>query len=91
VTEDQRGTRLERLKPFVAEWRIEAPAFPLPPELADTARTAFEWTLGGAFLFQRSSIPVPGAPESMSVIGPVPTTVTPSTTSTPVESRAFMR
>jgi hypothetical protein len=68
--ENQRATRLERLEPFVGEWRMEAPAFPLPPELADSARTTFEWTLGGAFLIERSSIPVPEAPDGLSVIGP---------------------
>jgi hypothetical protein len=31
---------------------------------------SFEWTLGGAFLLQRSSVPVPGAPDGTSVIGP---------------------
>jgi hypothetical protein len=67
--ENHRVARLERLEPFVGEWRIEAPAFPLSPELADAARTAFEWTLGGAFLLQRSSVPVPEAPDGLSVIG----------------------
>ena len=68
--EDQRGARLERLQPFVGAWRIEAPGHPLPPELAGAARMTFEWTLGGAFLLQRSSVPVPGAPDGLSVIGP---------------------
>ena len=70
--ENQVGARLERLESFVGEWRIEAPAFPLPPETADAARTTFEWTLGGAYLLQRSSIPVPEAPDSLSIIGPDP-------------------
>jgi hypothetical protein len=70
INEDQRVARLERLQPFVGEWRIEAPALPLPNELADSARTTFEWTLGGAFLLQRSSVPVPEAPDGLSVIGP---------------------
>jgi hypothetical protein len=62
--------RMQRLEPLVGEWRIEAPAFPLPPELAGQARTTFEWTLGGAFLLQRSSVPVPEGPDGLSVIGP---------------------
>jgi hypothetical protein len=70
MDESHRVARLERLEPFVGEWRIEAPAFPLSPELADAARTTFEWTLGGAFLLQRSSVPVPEAPDGLSVIGP---------------------
>ena len=67
--DDDQRTRLERLQPLVGEWRIEAPAFPLPPTDADAARMTFEWTLGGAFLLQRSSIPVPEAPDALSVIG----------------------
>lgn len=70
MDEDQRVARLERLEPFVGEWLIDAPDFPLPPGLADAARSTFEWTLGGAFLLQRSSIPVPEAPDALSVMGP---------------------
>jgi hypothetical protein len=65
-----RDQRLERLQPFVGEWRMDAPGFALPPELADAARTTFEWTLGGAFLLERSSVPVPEAPDALSVIAP---------------------
>ena len=67
--DDDQRTRLERLQRLVGEWRIEAPAFPLPAPDADVARTTFEWTLGKAFLLQRSSIPVPEAPNSLSLIG----------------------
>jgi hypothetical protein len=70
IDDDQRVAQLARLEPFVGEWRIEAPAFSLAPELADKARVSFAWTLGGAFLLQRSSIPVPEAPDGLSVIGP---------------------
>jgi hypothetical protein len=68
--EEHRVARLERLEPVVGEWRIDASAFSFPPELADRARTTFEWTLDGAFLLQRSSVPVPEAPDGLSVIGP---------------------
>jgi hypothetical protein len=68
--ENPRDERLERLEPFVGEWRLEAPAFPLPSELADEARTSFEWALGGAFLLQRSFVPVPEAPSGLCVIAP---------------------
>ena len=68
--EGRKDARLERLEPFVGEWRIEAPAFPLQAEIADAACTTFEWTLGGAFLLQRSSVPVPEAPDSLSLMGP---------------------
>ena len=54
----------------MGEWRIEATGLPVPPELAGAARSTFEWTLGGAFLLQRSSIPVQGAPDGLCVIGP---------------------
>ena len=72
MTDDDnaRVARLRRLEPLVGEWRIEAPAFALPAELAGSARTSFEWTLGGAFLLQRSSVPVPEAPDGLTVIGP---------------------
>src|SRR5688500_3460125 len=70
MDDDRRVERLERLEPFVGEWRIDAPAFPMPPGPAGEARTTFEWTLRGAYLLQRSSIPVPQAPEGMTVIGP---------------------
>jgi len=58
------------LEAFLGEWRLEVPAFPLPAELADAARTTFEWTLDGAFLLQRSFVPVPEAPNGLCVIGP---------------------
>ena len=60
---------IAQLEPFIGEWRIEAPSFDLPPEVAEGARMTFEWTLGGAYLLQRSSIPVPGAPDSLALIG----------------------
>ena len=62
--------RLARLEVFVGEWRLEVPAFPIPPELADEARTTFEWTLGGAFLLQQATVPVPEAPDGLLLIGP---------------------
>jgi hypothetical protein len=69
---ERRDPRLDRLEPFVGDWRIEAPAFAaeVDPGLADAARVSFAWTLGGAFLLQRSSIPVPGAPDGLTVIAP---------------------
>ena len=69
ATGDQRDGRLDRLEAFVGEWRLEAPAFPLPPELADAARTTFEWTLDGAFLLQQAFVPAPEAPNGLCVIG----------------------
>jgi hypothetical protein len=70
VTDQQhRDERLDRLEVFLGEWRLEAPAFPLPPELAGSARTTFEWTLDGAFLLQQAFVPVPEAPNGLCVIG----------------------
>jgi hypothetical protein len=91
VDQDERVARLARLEPFVGGWRIEAPTLPFPPELADAARTTFEWALGAAFLLQRSSVPVPQAPDVLTLTAPIPATVTPSTTSTPAGSSASMR
>jgi hypothetical protein len=70
MTRDRRDPRLARLEPLVGQWRMEAPAFPLDPALAGEARTTFEWALGGAFLLERSSIPVPEAPDGLIVIAP---------------------
>lgn len=67
--QQHRDERLDRLEIFLGEWRLEAPAFPLPPELADSSRTTFEWTLDGAFLLQQAFVPVPEAPNGLCVIG----------------------
>jgi hypothetical protein len=69
TADDHRDERLERLDVLVGEWRLDAPAFPLPPELAGDARSTFEWALGGAFLLQRSSVPVAEAPDGLSIVG----------------------
>ena len=61
--------RLALLEAFVGEWRLEAPAFPLPPDLANAARCTFEWTLGRTFLLQQAAISVPEAPDGLCVIG----------------------
>jgi hypothetical protein len=73
VDSEQSITRLPRLEPLVGRWRIEAPSFALPPALREAARMTVEWILDGAFLVLRTSIPVPAAPQSRSVIGPSPT------------------
>ena len=61
---------MARLEPFVGAWLLEAPAFPLPPELADQARAVFEWTLDGAFLLEQSRVPAPEAPDGLMVVAP---------------------
>ncbi|MFA4926915.1 MAG: hypothetical protein WC558_00245 [Patulibacter sp.] len=68
-TEETRNDALQRLTPLVGVWAIEVPDFPpLPPELAEQARMTVEWTLGGAYLLQRSSVPVPKAPDGHCLI-----------------------
>ena len=68
MTDDDQ--RLARLEAFVGEWRLEFPAFSFPPGLpAHAARTTFKWTLGGAFLLQQATVPVPEAPDGLCVIG----------------------
>jgi hypothetical protein len=87
--DEDREDRLRRLDVFVGEWRLEIPAFPLPPELAGDARTTFGWDLGGAFLLQAlvgTRGGGPGRPERLDA-GDGYT----SSTSTPVGSRASTR
>lgn len=69
MADDTRDERLQRLDVLIGEWRLDAPAFPLPPELAAAARSTFEWALDGAFLLQRSSVPVAEAPDGLCVVG----------------------
>ena len=69
---DTRSVALERLEPFIGNWRMEA-SFPLaPPARAadgdDSAASAmFEWALGGQFVVQRSKAPTL-APDSLAII-----------------------
>jgi len=67
--ESQTGELFKRLDIFIGEWRLEAPAFPIPTELADDARAIFEWTLDGTFLLERSYIPGPAAPDGLCLVG----------------------
>ena len=62
---------LARLDVFAGEWIVEA-RFPGSP--AARTRSRFEWTLGGAFLLQRTDSPVPAAPGSLAVVGADPVT-----------------
>jgi hypothetical protein len=62
--------KVQQLEPFVGEWKMDAPAFGMPREVAEASRTTFEWALGGAFLLERSTVPVPEAPDALAVIAP---------------------
>ena len=61
-----RSEALQRLEGLVGRWRIEAPFFPD----AGPVFSEFEWALGGAFLLQRTEIPVPEAPDSIALYVP---------------------
>lgn len=58
---------MEPLRPFVGEWTLEASLGP-----GIVGRSTFEPTLGGAFLLQRSEVPVPEAPDGLSIIAADP-------------------
>jgi hypothetical protein len=57
---------LERLNAFVGEWDMEVS---LPSPSDSRARAVFEWALGGRFLVERAEIDVPGAPDSVCLMG----------------------
>ena len=55
---------MKRLEPLIGEWTVTS-------SLGDVRAVAtFEWTLGGAFLLQRSQIDLPEAPDALCVIAP---------------------
>ena len=59
---------LAPLEPLVGEWSIEA-LFPQLPPTDVRGKMTFEWMTGGEFLIQRSEVPVPEAPDGLSIIG----------------------
>ena len=61
--------RMELLRPFLGEWRLETSLGP-PGAVRATAR--FEWALGGRFLVEHSAVDLPEAPDGLSVIAPDP-------------------
>jgi hypothetical protein len=74
VVTGNRADALAGLDIFVGQWIMQA-RFPgdQPPPLGaaedgPTARSRFEWALDRQFLLQRTEIPVPGAPDSLSII-----------------------
>ena len=55
---------MKRLEPLIGEWKVQT-------SLGDVRAVAtFEWTLGGAFVLQRSQIDLPEAPDALCVIAP---------------------
>jgi hypothetical protein len=62
------GDALKRLEPLVGEWRVVAKppdGEPWPGE----GRTTFAWHESGAHLIERSTVDLPEAPDSVSIIG----------------------
>ena len=77
VTEN-RPQALARLDVFVGDWILEA-RFPGHEPLAmpgPQARSRFEWALDGQFLLQRTEVPVPAAPDSLTIVSTDPETGT---------------
>ena len=61
------------LEKFVGVWSQEAifpKGSPIPGDVKATAE--FAWTLGGAFLLERSEIDHPDAPDGLAIIAPNP-------------------
>jgi hypothetical protein len=74
VVTANRAEVLARLDVLVGEWTVEA-HFPgdratPPPDTEDgpSVRSRFEWALDHQFLLQHTEIPVPGAPDSLTII-----------------------
>jgi hypothetical protein len=74
VVTGNRADALARLDVLVGEWVVEA-RFPgdQPTPSGATgegpkARSRFEWALGGQFLLQRTEIPIPEAPDSLTIV-----------------------
>jgi hypothetical protein len=69
-----RADALARLDVFVGEWVIEArfpgdePAPPGATEAGPPGRSRFEWDLDRQYLLQRTEVPVPEAPDSLTII-----------------------
>jgi len=63
-----RNAALERLDAFVGVWTLEA-VFPHhPTEVLRGARSVFEWMKGRQLLVQRTEVPAPEAPDSITII-----------------------
>jgi len=64
MSADVEATR--RLEALIGEWRMEV-AFPGAPALGGGS-AAFEWTLGGRYVLQRTQVPHPDAPDVLILI-----------------------
>ncbi len=59
---------LKKLQPLLGEWALEATS-PVGERWPGEARASFEWHESGAHLVARSTIGLPGAPKTISIIG----------------------
>lgn len=75
---ESRASALARLDAFVGEWVMEVrfPGYQQSAATGDTpvARSRFEWILDRQYLLQRSEVPVPEAPDSLTIISVDPET-----------------
>lgn len=75
-----RADALARLDVFVGEWVMEArfPGDQPTPSTADgdgpQVRSRFEWALGRQFLLQGTEIPIPEAPDDLTIVSVDPQT-----------------
>jgi hypothetical protein len=78
VLTEHRPGALVCLDVFVGEWVMEArfpgdqPAPANAKEESPQARSWFEWALGGQFLVQRTEVPIPEAPDSLTIVSAGP-------------------
>ena len=75
---ESRASALARLDAFVGEWVLEVrfPGYQQPAATGDApvARSRFEWVLDRHYLQQRTEIPIPEAPDSLTIISVDPET-----------------
>ena len=73
MTEHLDNDPIERLAPYIGEWRMQAVFTDNSPiQTAETqggARTVFEWLTGRRFVVQRWEVPHPAAPDGIAIIG----------------------
>jgi hypothetical protein len=71
-----RADALARLDVFVGEWVMEArfPGHQPAPEGGPQGHSRFEWDLDRQFLLQRTEVPVPEAPDSLTIVSADPQT-----------------
>src|SRR3984885_15906198 len=71
-----RADALARLGVFVGEWVIEAdfPGDQPTAEEGPGGHSRFEWDLDRQYLLQRTEVPVPEAPDSLTIVSADPVT-----------------